>query len=121
MSRIQNILDKAEREGTVRRMRGADAAAAAVALDAAAPAAVSSPPASVIDTSGPASAAPPTSVVRVVTGARLDRRLLAAAAADSVAAEQYRALRTRILHADNGSPVHIIMVTSPGRGEGKSL
>ena len=121
MSRIQNILDKAEREGTVRRMRGADAAAAAVALDAAAPAAVSSPPASVIDTLGPASAVPPTSVVRVVTGARLDRRLLAAAAADSVAAEQYRALRTRILHADNGSPVHIIMVTSPGRGEGKSL
>ena len=81
MSRIQNILDKAEREGTVRRMRGADTAAAAVALDAEAPAAVSSPPATVIDTIGPAAIQPATPV-RVVTGARLDRRLLSATAAD---------------------------------------
>ena len=138
MSRIQHILDKAEREGTVRRMRGADAAAAAVARDATASAAVPSPPATAIDTLGPAStslgagpstplgagalsAVPPPGVVRVVTGARLDRRLLSATAADSTAAEQYRALRTRILHADNGAPVHVVMVTSPGRGEGKSL
>ena len=81
MSRIQNILDKAEREGTVRRMRGVDATAAAVAFDAGAPAAVPSPPAPVIDTLGPAAgsstplgagalgAVPPAGVVRVVTGA----------------------------------------------------
>jgi len=36
-------------------------------------------------------------------------------------AEQYRALRTRILHADNGSAVRVVLVTSPGRSEGRSL
>jgi capsular exopolysaccharide synthesis family protein len=119
MSRIQNILEKAEREGTVRRMRGADATAAAVAIDDA-PAAVPSP-ASLTDAIGPAAGISQPTPIRVVTGARLDRRLLAATATDSVAAEQYRALRTRILHADNGAAVHIVMITSPGRGEGKSL
>ena len=32
-----------------------------------------------------------------------------------------RALRTRVVHADNGTPVHVLLVTSPGRGEGKSV
>jgi capsular exopolysaccharide synthesis family protein len=56
-----------------------------------------------------------------VTGARLDPRLLPALAADATATEQYRALRTRILHADNGVPVSVVLVTSPGRAEGKTL
>ena len=47
--------------------------------------------------------------------------LVAAIAPDAVAAEQYRALRTRVVHSDNGSPVHMLLVTSPGRGEGKSV
>src|SRR5439155_10309905 len=47
--------------------------------------------------------------------------LVAALAPHAVAAEQYRALRTRVVHADNGSPVHMLLVTSPGRGEGKSV
>src|SRR5205823_5814427 len=71
MSRIQNILNKAERDGTVRRMR---------------------------------------------TTTEHQRRTR-----DAVAAEQYRALRTRVVHADNGAPVHMLLVTSPGRGEGKSI
>src|SRR5207247_6766620 len=47
--------------------------------------------------------------------------LVAALAPDAAAAEQYRALRTRVVHADNGTPVHMLLVTSPGRGEGKSV
>jgi capsular exopolysaccharide synthesis family protein len=120
MSRIQNILEKAERDGSVRRIRGADAqpAAASAGIDGAlyqAP-----PPAPVVmDAIGPpvTTSAP----VRAVAGARLDRRLLAAMAADSLAAEQYRALRTRIFHADSGAAVHVVLITSPGRGDGKTL
>jgi capsular exopolysaccharide synthesis family protein len=42
-------------------------------------------------------------------------------ATDSVPAEQYRALRTRIMQTDSGGAVNVVLVTSPGRGEGKSL
>src|SRR6185295_3029888 len=103
MNRIQNILDKAEREGTVRRIRPSDSATA-LAVEPL-PAAVPATPTPVIDTIGAPSPLPETPAVRVVTGARLDRRLLTAAGTDSVAAEQYRALRTRMLHADNGAAV----------------
>jgi capsular exopolysaccharide synthesis family protein len=120
MSRIQNILEKAERDGSVRRIRSADSqsAVAPAGIDGAlyqAP-----PPAPVVmDAIGAAvTASPP---VRSVAGARLDRRLLAAIAADSLAAEQYRALRTRIFHADNGAAVHVVLITSPGQGDGKTL
>jgi capsular exopolysaccharide synthesis family protein len=115
MSRIQHILEKAERDGSIRRVRGADALPAGAI-------ACTLPPvgAPVIGAQDPASpAASP--ALRVMTGARLDRRLLAVLAADSVAAEQYRALRTRILHADSGLAVRVVLVTSPGRGEGKTL
>jgi capsular exopolysaccharide synthesis family protein len=112
MSRIQNILEKAERDASVRRMQGSDplpAAASAGALPAAAPP----------DTLGTEVLASPP--LRVVTGARLDRRLLAALATDSIAAEQYRALRTRIVHADSVAETRVMLLTSPGRFEGKTL
>ncbi|PYR14236.1 MAG: capsular biosynthesis protein [Acidobacteria bacterium] len=38
-----------------------------------------------------------------------------------MAAEQYRALRTRIAHTETGGAVNVVLVTSPGRGDGKSL
>jgi capsular exopolysaccharide synthesis family protein len=120
MSRIQNILEKAERDGSVHRVRSADppppAASAGVGS-----ALHQAPPLSpvVLDTIG--TAVTTSDPVRTVAGARLDRRLLAAMAADSIAAEQYRALRTRIFHADNGAAVRVVLVTSPGRGEGKTL
>src|SRR5438477_3575320 len=118
MNRIQNILDKAEREGTVRRIRATESAA--VAVEPIPPVAPPPSPALIdaLSAPSPIPAAPP---VRIMTGARLDRRLLAATGPDSIAAEQYRALRTRMLHADNGSAVQIVMITSPGRGDGKSL
>jgi len=136
MTRIQNILDKAEREGAVRRVR------TDVALDdvpeSAGAMAPSAPPVSAAHAYSPAtpplgghgasSAQPhthtPAGIVtpaRTVSGAHVDARLITAASTDGTAAEQYRALRTRILHADPLSPVNIVMITSPGRGEGKTL
>ena len=61
---------------------------------------------------------PPT---RVVTDAHLNPRLITAMSPPGVAAEQYRALRTRIAHTETGGAVNVVLVTSPGRGDGKSL
>src|SRR5439155_15903607 len=128
MSRIQNILNKAERDGTVRRMRTtADASAGAAALATVEPAPEVVPPVSVIQTrredlgAPAASAVPEVTPARIVHGVRLAPTLVTALAPDAVAAEQYRALRTRVAHADNGTSVHLMLVTSPGRAEGKSV
>lgn len=133
MSRIQNILEKAERDGSVRRMR-TESAAVATSDDVPASAPPPAPPAPLMPLmpvmpvlSEPSADAPVETAVpamvpsRTVANARLDRRLLAGAATDSVTAEQYRALRTRMLHADNGAAVNVVLITSPGRGEGKTL
>jgi capsular exopolysaccharide synthesis family protein len=116
MSRIQNILDKAEREGAIRAAAPATKVLAPLPSPSAVMTALKTPVAVPVEELEPVS-----SPRRVITNARLDRRLMSAAAADSAAAEQYRALRTRMLHADNGSAVNVVLVTSPGRGEGKTL
>ena len=127
MSRIQHILDKAERDGAVQRLRVVIEAPPAPATDA-----TLSPPAhpAVADPGGadPAVANPRAAdpgatapAGRSIDGVRLDRRLVATGAARSAAAEQYRALRTRILHGDTGSPVNVVLVTSPSNGDGKTL
>ena len=102
MSRIQDILNKAERDGAMRRTRplGSETSAAA-ALAAPAPMArpIVEPPAppppiepqAVPGWSAAAAVAPP--VVQI------DRRLAAALAPQSLAAEQYRSVRTRIRQA----------------------
>lgn len=106
MSRIQDILKKAERDGAMHRTRGL---ASPGPVEWAAPAAVNARPVVV----RPAVPQPP--------AAGLDPRLVAAHAQQSLAAEQYRALRTRIKSAENGRPLRIIVVTSPNKGDGKSL
>jgi capsular exopolysaccharide synthesis family protein len=122
MSRIQNILDKADREGAIRRVRSAaDGNAAAVeTLD---PAAIEGDAAYVtrvgVPTEPPPIAAPPPPA-RVIEGARLHPLLRAAVSDAGTASEQYRALRTRIVNADYRSS-NVVLVTSPGRGEGKSV
>src|SRR5262245_5165576 len=117
MSRIQHILEKAEREGGVRRLRSitpTEPAGATLAVDVplVAPAAVEeiAPPPEV-------TVQPDVRTVRV----HFDRALVAALEPGAMAAEQYRALRTRLTHADHGAPVAALLVTSPGRGEGKSV
>ena len=110
MSRMQNILDKAERDGATLRIRTLpdqhplEMPVVAVADQ------VTSPAAAVLH--GPA---------RTVTVRRIDRTLVAAHSPDSATARQYRSLCARIVHADQASPTRVILVTSPGLGEGKSV
>jgi capsular exopolysaccharide synthesis family protein len=54
-------------------------------------------------------------------GAQLDRLLVAALAPTSLAAEQYRSLRTRLKRAETGRNLRTIAITSPAKGDGKSL
>ena len=150
MSRIQEILKKAERDGTVHRTRGlgrdaatmqepdaghpptADArprwsepvgmaATATMERGARGPA---MPPIRETSVFEPAVWSPaddaPDSAARPGTGG-LDERLVAALAPQSFAAEQYRLLRTRITQSENGRAFRSIVVTSPGKGDGKSL
>jgi capsular exopolysaccharide synthesis family protein len=119
MSRIQNILDKAQRDGSVRRIRPlADQTAAGVAtIDP--PVAFSPPPP--VAAPEPEVVAAPSTPQRVVSGAHLSPSLIAAMSTSGVAAEQYRALRTRIVHRDTGAAANVVLITSPGRGDGKSL
>jgi capsular exopolysaccharide synthesis family protein len=118
MSRIQNILDKAEREGSVRRIRPLAEPAANVAMVEPASTFVAPP---TVDTEPVTDAAPALAPPRAVSGTRLSPRLIAATSPAGVAAEQYRALRTRILHSENDGAVNVVLVTSPGRADGKSL
>ena len=112
MSRMQNILDKAERDGAVLRIRPL---ADQVAFDTPPPSAV--PPPANYAAVNVAAQTP----IRPASPRLLDRALVAAGAPDAKAARQYRGLCTRIVHADAGSPVKVIMITSPGAGEGKSV
>jgi protein-tyrosine kinase len=54
-------------------------------------------------------------------GADFDPLLVAALAPTSLAAEQYRSLRTRLKRAEAGRALRTIVVTSPSKGDGKSL
>jgi capsular exopolysaccharide synthesis family protein len=107
MSRMQNILDKAERDGTVLRIRPMPDDMTGVA--------VSAPPAP------PMPDAPAQPALRTASPRHIDRALVAAHAPDAASARQYRGLCTRIMHADQGTPVKVIMISSPGNGEGKSV
>jgi capsular exopolysaccharide synthesis family protein len=125
MSRIHDILTKAERDGTVRRTHPA------VTPE---PGSAPAPPpiaaiAAAIDERPPAPAAPPrpkaaesvARAPRVVEAGHLSPVLVAALAPHAVAAEQYRTLRTRIVLNENGEPRRVLLVTSPGEGDGKSV
>ena len=126
MNRIQNLLNKAEREGTVRRTRAlsdegrapASGAQPAVAAVPAPPVRFPVPPAALeskLATPMPGNAeldAPQT---------QLDSRLIAALSPASLAAEQYRSLRARIKRAESGRVVRTIAITSPAKGDGKTL
>src|SRR5262249_9654717 len=108
-SRIQNILEKAERDGVVHRLHvAAEPAARAVAPPPAAP-----PEAAPLESAA--------TDYREIHRARGNTGLIPAALSDRLAPEQYRSLRTRIMHTDTGAAVHVLLITSPGEGDGKSL
>jgi receptor protein-tyrosine kinase len=113
---MQSILEKAEREGAVMRLRSHPDPVAGV--PAPAERSVAAPAGAALGVAGPPGVA---AVVHTSPAFRLDRALVAAIASDNDVAEQYRALCTRIAHADQDVPIHVILVTSPGTGEGKSV
>ena len=119
MSRIQEILAKAEREGTAGRLARTTAGAAAVSPAVDAPPLLRPRPfAPSADPIVPA--APPASVVREAS-ATLHPSLVAAIDPHSAAAEQYRSIRTRITARDETMPLRTIGVTSPAPRDGKSV
>ncbi len=64
--------------------------------------------------------APPVSA-RSVFGATLDKDMVAALQPFSPAAEQFRTLRTRIAQVESAGQRRVILVTSPGSGDGKTV
>jgi capsular exopolysaccharide synthesis family protein len=58
---------------------------------------------------------------RPVFGATLDKDMVAALQPFSPAAEQYRTLRTRIAQVDGAGQRRVILVSSPGEGDGKTV
>ena len=127
MSRIQDILSKAERDGTTRRTRALPDdghVMAPIAVPARPPQAAAQSYESVGHQTPPwTSTATATAVAATpaVAQGALDAHLVAALAPQSLAAEQYRSLRTRIKRAENGRAVRAILITSPNKGDGKSL
>jgi capsular exopolysaccharide synthesis family protein len=69
----------------------------------------------------PPAAARPGLAVQTEVTARPHPLLVAATAPHSFAAERYRSLRTRIAQAENGASRRLLMMTSAGHGEGKSM
>ena len=179
MSRIQDILSKAERDGTARRTRGLsdeyasrpaeDSVQARSFVDSAPAARTLHDDARLRSPEAPRMTPPPLgrvapsmpdagqsalrhhdqpsiaaeAAVREIEPARpadghhasyspavegtprvvadLDHHLVAALAPTSLAAEQYRSLRTRLKRAESGRSLRAIAITSPNKGDGKSL
>lgn len=130
MSRIQQILEKAQRDGAA--MRTSHLTPAAIAAGASLPIEAGAgvvPEAPRMISPGAASVAvmpasgPPVPVEAPLESytVRLNPLLVAGLAPKSLAAEQYRALRTRLAHAEGASSLRTVLVTSPQKGEGKSV
>jgi capsular exopolysaccharide synthesis family protein len=131
MSRIQQILEKAERDGATLRTHGVGTTTATPPLAVAhgAPVAPVAPPVAPVAPIAPLATAAPL-VATVGVGAitdsqhltvRLNPLLVAGLAPQSLAAEQYRQLRTRLSLAEGASSIRTVLITSPQKGEGKSL
>jgi capsular exopolysaccharide synthesis family protein len=129
MTRIQNILEKAEREGAAMRtgrMVPFDPPKPAVTVDTARPHSEPGAPPAAPAVIAPAATASGFAVAPVEEGiagftANLNPLLVAALAPKSLAAEQYRSLRTRLAHTEGAGGLRTILITSPQKGEGKSV
>jgi capsular exopolysaccharide synthesis family protein len=135
MSRIQNILDKAEREGTALRTGNMAVPAATAPITATVPITIDIPTPPALERSivpgTPSTPAPGKGVAPSLSttpgeaiasySVRLSSLLIAGLAPKSPAAEQYRQLRTRLSHAETANSLRTILVTSPQKAEGKSI
>ncbi len=123
MSRIQQVLQKAEPDGTARRTRAVREAAVGSAQRT--PILVGPEAGARVDVvdRAPARLAEPMTetAARIEAEARPHPLLIAATAPHSAPAERYRSLRTRIAQIEGATLRRVLMLTSPGRGEGKSM
>jgi capsular exopolysaccharide synthesis family protein len=124
MSRIQDILAKAERDGTMRRTQ-TESFRATPAETMNAPSSLPSVEGTSAlnpDFSAAGALAAATAVAETRTAtATLHPTLVAAIDPHAPIAEQYRAIRARLAHAEEHQSLRILMVTSPGGGDGKSI
>src|SRR5438874_7415190 len=119
MSRIQDILKKAERDGALHRTRGLTPDVPPVVHASPMAPAMPMPPAWTAAAGEAEEAAP--RLPREQAPEALDPLLVSAYAPQSLAAEQYRSLRTRIKGTENGRVFRAMIVTSPNKGDGKTL
>jgi capsular exopolysaccharide synthesis family protein len=123
MSRIQDILAKADRDGTARRLQppGPQVATASAVL---APAYEAAPPlgaSAFVATAIPAATAPAARIEPRTARATLHPSLVAAIAPHADIAEQYRSIRAKLTQREELGPLRTIGITSPGARDGKSV
>ena len=136
MSRIQDILAKAERDGTARRIPSSSAAASAAPANVLTPhfdsagahfdgatAFEPGPFAAPIATAMPAIVNEPHAVAAEPRTARatLHPALVAAIAPHSEIAEQFRGIRSKLTQREEQAPLRTVGITSPASGDGKSI
>ena len=133
MSRIQDILAKAERDGTARRIPSGPAAVAVAPAtvltphfdNAAAfePGPFAPPVAAPIASPHPGTGDTPHTVTAEPWTARatLHPALVAAIAPHSDIAEQFRGIRSKLTQREEQGPLRTVGITSPASGDGKSV
>jgi capsular exopolysaccharide synthesis family protein len=118
MSHIQKILERAERDGAIRPLGGAPTETPRSAVATMNPEAVFPlPPAMPVEPSYAAPAIAPVDRRRIESTV-VKATVLEALRPGSVAADQFRTLRTRIQQAARGRSINALIVTSPGSGAG---
>jgi len=137
MSRIQDILAKADRDGTARRLPSSSAGVATAPATVLTPhfdgpMALPNPFTSQMPLGSDTLAAkmPPAPAIESPHGVHVEPRtaratlhpaLVAAIAPHSEIAEQFRAIRSKLTQREEQGPLRTIGITSPASGEGKSV
>ena len=128
MTRAHRILSKADRDGTIRHMAQALERGDIELISDRRSRFAWNPGEDIAPTiddtpmppPAPREPSPPVAA-RPVFGATLDKDMVAALQPFSPAAEQFRTLRTRIAQVESAGQRRVILVTSPGEGDGKTV
>ncbi len=127
MSHIQKILERAERDGSIRPSAAplvAERSSVAVGTSDTVfpipPVLPPEPPHAPSVVTGVAPSLAPSPARRHVPSTMVSPAVLEALRSGSSSADQYRTLRTRIQQAANGRSINALIVTSPSRGEGRT-
>jgi protein-tyrosine kinase len=122
MSRIQDILAKAERDGTAGRLTAVTMPSSVHSQ----PTGVQAPPSAPPRVAGTSALHHDFTPVAEPEGRRtaiptLHPALVTAISPHSKVSEQYRGIRARLAQREEAGPLRSLVVTSPGAGEGKSI